>query len=96
MAVPSKARGTFKTKKPRKEFILFWVLVLNGGGAGIRTRVHESLPRSIYMLISPFIFLRKLRGTGSFRKQSPYTPTARRHHSKSACNINSDNQTSAD
>ena len=31
-----------------------FVLGTIGGGAGIRTRVHEPLPKSIYMLSLPF------------------------------------------
>jgi len=50
-----KALQTFKTKKRRRVYSLP-LLVLNGGGAGIRTRVHGTYPTSIYMLSLPLSF----------------------------------------
>jgi hypothetical protein len=45
----------FKAKK-RKRVYSLPLLALNGGGAGIRTRVHGTYPTSIYMLSLPLSF----------------------------------------
>jgi len=47
------------------------MLKQGGGGAGIRTRVHELEPDSIYMLSLPLIFFPKCPIGGKFREAIP-------------------------